>query len=39
LTRSSAAELAGANIERPKVMYNASTRQFVMWMHKETATD
>ncbi|WP_433730376.1 RICIN domain-containing protein [Actinoplanes sp. CA-051413] len=39
LTQSSAAELASANIERPKVMYNASTRQFVMWMHKETATD
>ncbi|GGY83964.1 RICIN domain-containing protein [Streptomyces omiyaensis] len=33
-------ELAGANIERPKVMYNASTGQFVMWMHKEgSATD
>ncbi|MFE5912825.1 RICIN domain-containing protein [Streptomyces wedmorensis] len=33
-------ELQGANIERPKVMYNASTGQFVMWMHKEgSATD
>jgi len=39
LTQSSAAELASANIERPKVMYNAATGQFVMWMHKETATD
>ena len=39
LTQSSAAELASANIERPKVMYNRSTGQFVMWMHKETATD
>ena len=39
LTQSSAAELASANIERPKVIYNASTGQFVMWMHKETATD
>jgi hypothetical protein len=39
LTQSSASELGSANIERPKVMYNASTGQFVMWMHKETATD
>lgn len=39
LTQSSAAELASANIERPKVMYNASTGKFVMWMHKENGTD
>ncbi|MEU7072701.1 RICIN domain-containing protein [Streptomyces narbonensis] len=40
LTASSHPELAGANIERPKVMFNASTGQFVMWMHKEgSATD
>lgn len=39
LTQASAPELASSNIERPKVMYNASTGQFVMWMHKETATD
>lgn len=40
LTASSHPELAGANIERPKVMYNASTGRFVMWMHKEgSATD
>ncbi|TXS20294.1 beta-xylosidase [Streptomyces sp. adm13(2018)] len=40
LTASSHPELAGANIERPKVMYNASTGKFVMWMHKEgSATD
>ncbi|WP_416518396.1 RICIN domain-containing protein [Streptomyces achromogenes] len=39
LTRSSAAELATANIERPKVMYNAATGMFVMWMHKENGTD
>ncbi|MFE3674571.1 RICIN domain-containing protein [Streptomyces goshikiensis] len=33
-------ELATANIERPKVIYNRSTDQFVMWMHKEgSATD
>ncbi|MFF7370507.1 RICIN domain-containing protein [Streptomyces tricolor] len=39
LTQSSAAELATAYIERPKVMYNASTGRFVMWMHKENGTD
>ncbi|MEU5093484.1 RICIN domain-containing protein [Streptomyces sp. NPDC020996] len=39
LTQSGAAELATAYIERPKVMYNASTGQFVMWMHKENGTD
>jgi hypothetical protein len=39
LTQSSATELGTAYIERPKVMYNASTGQFVMWMHKENGTD
>jgi hypothetical protein len=39
LTRSTAPELAVANIERPKVMYNASTGRFVMWMHKENGSD
>ncbi len=39
LTRSSASELASANIERPKVMYNAATGKFVMWMHKEGSSD
>lgn len=39
LTRSSAAELGTAYIERPKVMYNASTGKFVMWMHKENGVD
>jgi beta-xylosidase len=39
LTQSSAAELASANIERPKVIYNASTGRYVMWMHKESASD
>ncbi|MEU0999758.1 RICIN domain-containing protein [Streptomyces tibetensis] len=39
LTEASAPELATANIERPKVMYNASTGKFVMWMHKENGTD
>ena len=35
LTQSSAAELNVANIERPKVIYNARTGRYVMWMHKE----
>jgi hypothetical protein len=39
LTNSSAAELRVANIERPKVIYNNTTRQFVMWMHKENGRD
>ncbi|HEY9523030.1 MAG TPA: RICIN domain-containing protein [Thermopolyspora sp.] len=39
LTRSSASELNVANIERPKVIYNASTGQYVMWMHKENGGD
>ncbi|MGW4058232.1 RICIN domain-containing protein [Amycolatopsis sp. NPDC004747] len=39
LDQRSAPELASANIERPKVLYNAATKKFVMWMHKETAAD
>lgn len=39
LTQSSAAELGVANIERPKVIYNASTGKYVMWMHKENGSD
>ncbi|MFG3015310.1 RICIN domain-containing protein [Streptomyces cinerochromogenes] len=39
LTQSSAPELATAYIERPKVVYNAATGKFVMWMHKENGTD
>ncbi|MFC9287025.1 RICIN domain-containing protein [Streptomyces sp. NPDC057052] len=39
LTEASAPELATANIERPKVVHNASTGRFVMWMHKENGTD
>lgn len=35
LTPSSASELYSCNIERPKIMYNASTNRFVMWMHWE----
>lgn len=29
----------GANIERPKVIYNAKTNQYVMWMHWENGKD
>jgi hypothetical protein len=39
LTQSSASELNVANIERPKVIYNASTGRYVMWMHKENGSD
>lgn len=39
LTEASDPELGAANIERPKVMYNASTGKFVLWMHKENGTD
>ncbi|MCF4141013.1 RICIN domain-containing protein [Streptomyces sp. Tue 6430] len=39
LTEASDPELATANIERPKVVYNASTGMFVMWMHKENGAD
>jgi hypothetical protein len=39
LTQSSASELGRAKIERPKVIYNSSTGQYVMWMHKENGSD
>jgi hypothetical protein len=39
LTQQSHAELNVANIERPKVIFNSSTGQFVMWMHKENGRD
>ena len=39
LTQSSASELGRAKIERPKVIYNSSTGQYVMWMHKENGDD
>ncbi len=35
LSPNSASELTKCNVERPKVMYNASTKEFVMWMHWE----
>lgn len=39
LTQSSATELAVANIERPKVIYNSSTGKYVLWMHWENGSD
>ncbi|GAB2568246.1 hypothetical protein Aab01nite_43700 [Paractinoplanes abujensis] len=39
LTSSSAAELGHAQIDRPKVGYNAVTGRYVMWIHKENDTD
>ncbi|AVV44183.1 RICIN domain-containing protein [Streptomyces sp. ID05-04B] len=39
LTQAGAPELAAANIERPKVVFNSTTGKFVMWMHKENGTD
>jgi hypothetical protein len=39
LTQSSHSELQVANIERPKVIFNSSTGQYVMWMHKENGRD
>ncbi len=35
LTMNSASELNHCNIERPKVIFNSSTGQYVMWMHWE----
>lgn len=35
LTSASDPELDGTNIERPKIVYNESTDQYVMWMHWE----
>jgi hypothetical protein len=39
LRRSFHSELADANIERPKVIYNPSTNRFIMWAHKELTSD
>ena len=39
LTQASNPELASANIERPKVIYNSATGEYVMWMHKEGSAD
>ncbi|NNC11826.1 family 43 glycosylhydrolase [Planctomonas sp. JC2975] len=39
LTASSAAALADCNIERPKIVYDAQTKTFVLWAHWERASD
>jgi hypothetical protein len=39
LTQNSSSELKPANIERPKVIYNATTKKYVMWMHWENGSD
>jgi len=39
LTQASHSELQVSNIERPKVIFNQATGQFVMWMHKENGSD
>lgn len=39
LTSQSASELNDAKIERPKVIYNDTTGEYVMWMHKENGSD
>ena len=39
LTRQSNIELNQANIERPKIIFNEKTKQFVMWMHYEYGRD
>ncbi|WP_445323380.1 RICIN domain-containing protein [Paenibacillus sp. FSL R7-0128] len=39
LSKSSASELATANIERPKLLYNAATGKYVLWAHKENGVD
>ncbi|HEY3494397.1 MAG TPA: RICIN domain-containing protein [Polyangiaceae bacterium] len=39
LRETSGAGLDPANIERPKVVFNASTGKYVMWMHWENGSD
>lgn len=39
LTKDSDPALDPANIERPKVIYNAEYDHYVMWAHKENGTD
>ena len=36
---SSTPGMAEANLERPKVLYNALTKQYVLWVHKENIHD
>jgi hypothetical protein len=39
LREDSAAGLDPANVERPKVVFNAATGKYVMWMHWENGSD
>ncbi|RRR97391.1 RICIN domain-containing protein [Glycomyces terrestris] len=39
LSAESDPELSPANIERPKVIYNAATDKYVLWAHKENGVD
>ena len=39
LRHDSAPELASANIERPKILYNSATGTYVLWAHKENGVD
>lgn len=39
LTSNSAPSLNTSNIERPKVIYNAATKKYVLWAHKENGQD
>lgn len=39
LTKTSAAELNTSKIERPKVIYNAATGKYVLWMHYENGSN
>ncbi len=39
LTMNSDQGLNPANVERPKVVYNAATQKYVMWMHWENGRD
>ena len=35
LTQKSSSDLTYAKIERPKIIYNSTTRKYILWMHKE----
>jgi hypothetical protein len=39
LSAESHPDLSPSNIERPKVIYNASTGKYVLWAHKENGVD
>ena len=39
LRKNMGGELATANIERPKVLFNALTGTYVLWAHKENGVD